>query len=1052
MKKAMQNLGKNFFVIVLIFLGISAVFTLFSPSSVDKKEISISQLGQEIMQEKVKELAVSGNDIHITYSDNTQAQARKEAELALSESLANYGVTKEKLEKVNVVVREPKAGWGQIGSILLFVVPLLFFGLFFWSFARQAKMGAMQTFNFSKARARIFGAEGHPKQKINFQDVAGLEEAKEELQEIVEFLKTPKKFLDMGAKIPRGVLLLGPPGCGKCVIGETKVITNKGFVKISDMPKYFTVDEKGAVQGCKIFTADFQCPAVSPKAPSHWFDLGIQRTTKISSQLGIEIEGTPEHPVAILNKESGDFQFKRLDQIRKGDVLIVNYNHQVFGNYRILPDSETAYILGLLTGDGGLSIKDRIYFSNEDAQLVNFVKTYFRTHFGVVLKRCSSREYDWLIANQKVKQTLKNYGVDESYANGKKVPDSIMMGPKKFQIDFIKGLFDTDGYVNAKYGVIQLSSASKELMEQTHALLLNLGVINRIHPKRKKYNNKLQYYIEISGDFLRIFAKEIGFGLKTKQNKLKKTLSKASNTNINLVPYQKKRLKVLWEYFKSENKNLNRAFYHGIKIKNIYRYIDGTRNPSKRSLGNLLVFLSSITPKIKRLPEYKYLYQLSANNFFFTPVIKITKNHKNRVYDFTVPKTHSFVANGIINHNTLLARATAGESNVPFFSVAGSEFIELFVGVGSGRVRSLFQDAKKHNKAIIFIDELDAIGRTRGIGIGGGHDEREQTLNQILVEMDGFERDAKTIVIAASNRPDILDPALLRPGRFDRQVILTLPSIEDREAILKIHARGKPLAKNANLREIAERTPGFSGADLENLLNEAAILAARRNKKQVDQSELTESIEKVLLGPERKSHILSPREKKISAYHEAGHALVASFTDKGEPVRKISIVSRGLAAGYTIKSPVEEKSIKGKSDFLSDIATLLGGYFAEKIKFKEVSTGASNDLKIASDLARKLVKDYGMSEKLGPIVFGERNELQFLGKEFGEDRNYSEKIAQKIDEEVAKVIKQAANQAIKILKAKNNLLEKLSKELIKKETLEREELEKILKIDRKKRQ
>ncbi|MBU3964442.1 ATP-dependent zinc metalloprotease FtsH [Patescibacteria group bacterium] len=615
MKKATQNLAKNFFVIVLIFLGISVVFAILSPTPDVEKEISISQLSQEIAQEKVKEIVVVGNDILVTYNDNSQGQSRKETELALSESLANYGVEKEKLEKVNMVVQEPKAGWGQIGSIMLFAVPLLIFGLFFWSFAKQAKMGAMQTFNFSKARARVFGAEGHPKQKINFEDVAGLKEAKEELKEIVEFLKTPKKFLDMGAKIPRGVLLLGPPGCGK----------------------------------------------------------------------------------------------------------------------------------------------------------------------------------------------------------------------------------------------------------------------------------------------------------------------------------------------------------------------------------------------------------------------------------------------------TLLARATAGESNVPFFSVAGSEFIELFVGVGSGRVRSLFQEAKKHNKAIIFIDELDAIGRTRGMGMGGGHDEREQTLNQILVEMDGFERDSKTIIIAATNRPDILDPALLRPGRFDRQVILNLPSIEDREAILKIHTRGKPLAKNTHLREIAERTPGFSGADLENLLNEAAILAARRNKHQIDQAELTESIEKVLLGPERKSHVLSPREKKISAYHEAGHAIVASFTDKGEPVRKVSIVSRGMAAGYTIKSPIEEKSIKAKSDFLADIATLLGGYFTEKMKFKEVSTGASNDLKIASELARRLVKDYGMSEKLGPIVFGERNELQFLGKDFGEERNYSEKIAEQIDEEVSKIIKEASALAIKVLKAKKNLLEKLSKELMEKETLEREEIEKILKISRKKK-
>jgi cell division protease FtsH len=393
---------------------------------------------------------------------------------------------------------------------------------------------------------------------------------------------------------------------------------------------------------------------------------------------------------------------------------------------------------------------------------------------------------------------------------------------------------------------------------------------------------------------------------------------------------------------------------------------------------------------------------------------------------------------------TLLARAVAGEANVPFLSVSGSEFVEMFVGVGSARVRDLFATAKKAAPSIIFIDELDAIGRHRGAGIGGGHDEREQTLNQILVEMDGFEKETGVIILAATNRPDILDPALLRPGRFDRKIVLDPPDVHDREAILEIHSRGKPLGKSVDYKEIAERTPGFTGADLENVANEAALLAARQNKTQIDQKEFLEAIEKVLLGPERKSHILSKKEKEIAAYHEAGHALVSTFMPETEPVRKISIIARGMAAGYTLQVPSEERKMKTKTGFMSEIATLLGGYCAEKIKFGEMTTGASNDLSRASELARKLVKEYGMSS-LGPISFGEKEELVFLGKEISEQRNYSEKIAERIDEEVDVIIKGAQKKAEIILIKRRNLLDKVGKDLIEKETIERKEFEKLIK-------
>jgi cell division protease FtsH len=398
---------------------------------------------------------------------------------------------------------------------------------------------------------------------------------------------------------------------------------------------------------------------------------------------------------------------------------------------------------------------------------------------------------------------------------------------------------------------------------------------------------------------------------------------------------------------------------------------------------------------------------------------------------------------------TMLAKAIANEGNVPFFSISGSEFIELFVGVGASRVRSLFEQAHKVGRAIIFIDEIDSIGKVRGVGLTGGHEEREQTLNQILAEMDGIETGEGIIVLGATNRPEYLDPALLRPGRFDRRIVLDLPDAKDREAILAIHCRKKPLAKDVALREIAERTPGFSGADIANVVNEAALLAARRGKTEIFQTEFLESIEKVMLGPEKKSHLLSKEEKKIAAYHESGHALVSSSLPDTEPVRKISIISRGMAAGYTLKTPIEEKRLLTKNNFISEIAMLLGGLVAEKMIFGQSSTGASNDLKKASIMARKMVKEYGMSS-LGAITFGEKEELAFLGQEFEGQRNYSEEVAAKIDTEVSRIIHDGQDLATQTLAKKRDVLEKVAQRLIEKETIEKEEYEQLVGIMSKK--
>lgn len=394
---------------------------------------------------------------------------------------------------------------------------------------------------------------------------------------------------------------------------------------------------------------------------------------------------------------------------------------------------------------------------------------------------------------------------------------------------------------------------------------------------------------------------------------------------------------------------------------------------------------------------------------------------------------------------TLLARAVAGEANVPFFNISGSEFVEMFVGVGASRVRDLFNKAKKHAPCIVFIDELDAVGRQRGAGMGGSNDEREQTLNQILVEMDGFDVNTNIIVIAATNRPDILDHALLRPGRFDRRIILDAPNIDDREAILKVHARKKPLAKDVDLRRVAERTPGFTGADLNNLLNEAALLAAKNNKKRVEMVDILESIEKVILGPERKSHILNDKEKKITAYHEAGHALVAHILPNTDTVQKVSIVSRGRAAGYTLKMPEADKHFQSKAEFIDELAVLLAGFVTEKKIFGDVTTGASNDLKEVTKLARQLIMQYGMSESLGPRTFGKREELIFLGREITEQRDYSEKVAEMIDKEISKLIVDAIQVVENILKKHRSKLDEIVDLLLKQETLEKEEFEAIFK-------
>jgi cell division protease FtsH len=384
---------------------------------------------------------------------------------------------------------------------------------------------------------------------------------------------------------------------------------------------------------------------------------------------------------------------------------------------------------------------------------------------------------------------------------------------------------------------------------------------------------------------------------------------------------------------------------------------------------------------------------------------------------------------------TLMAKAVSGEAGVPFFSISGSEFVEMFVGVGASRVRDLFEQAKRHSPSIVFVDEIDAVGRHRGAGLGGSHDEREQTLNQLLVEMDGFDTDTNVIIIAATNRPDILDPALLRPGRFDRRVTLDRPDIKGREEILEVHVKGKPIAPDVDLADIARSTPGFVGADLENLVNEAAILAARRNKRIIERPEFMESIERVIAGPERKSRLINPSEKRIIAYHEAGHAVVINALPEADNVQKVSIISRGEAGGYTIAFPEEDRMLKSRKQIMSDMITLLGGRAAEEIVFNDITSGASNDLERATKLARTMVMRLGMSDALGPMVYGKKEELVFLGREISEQRDYSEHIAEQIDTAIQELVQSAYQKAKDILNQYRTELDKVAEKLLEVESI-----------------
>lgn len=1471
---------RNVLVWLLIgFLILSFVFSLREP--VPKGEKNLPDVLRDIRDEKVEEIKIEGELLYVQYKDGAYFSSRKEPQVSFDEVLKNAEIDP---LKVNFEIKD-QSRLRVVGSILELALPVVLTGVIFLWIFRQARGAQDSIFAFGRSKARLF-AKG--KQHVKFSDVGGVDEAKKELEEVVDFLKHPKKYRALGARTPKGVLLVGPSGTGKCVTGDTLIPTNRGLIRIDEVPKYFSVGENGQVFGSFVLGVDPASGKTRLVSPSHWYDLGEEETIKIETKRRQTIEGTKEHPLLTVNQE-GNLVFKELVQLKKGDWLVLRMGDELFGNWEIL-NKDDAYILGLIIGDGGLTIKDRIYFSNSSSQLVKSFCDYFMKKFSYKPLKATGK-YDWLVASRIIKQQLINLGLSEVKAGNKRIPESVLLAPKEIVVSFLQGLFDTDGSID-KRGVFEFGSTSETLARQVSALLLNLGIYHRFY-KKGLNQHAFIYRLCVSGHALRVFSQKVGFRLKRKQQSLKDYIkTNKVNTNIRVFPYQGKRVKAVWESLKSEGvkpfTKVSRTFH-----KNLCRYANNTRGPSLNSLQQFVSMADKLGNDIHQFKEFKFLQELSLGKFVFDQVEKLSHS-KGRVYDFTVPALHSFVAGGFVNHNTLLAQAVAGEAGVPFFSMAGSEFMEMLVGVGASvsgdtpvlirkngkiklltiadfvdpycrgrndnyvipvhdtqtlgfekkvtgfwgsrsnkrmifdhsswqpvvgvfrhrvdkiyeieflggkirttgdhsvfvrkhggiesirvdrlkkgdvlvnlpmntrewdrklkrtvhkikkhkftkaddlyldvwnedkklreqykyalaqqgkmyqyqiaqkigvcqmtvsnwqrevhvpqllsrklvklplpervkvtpglmklfgyytaegrgtgsleitfgkkekklikdfcqlmektfglkdpvlketetntikiiyyshhlgrffskycgngshnkhvpsfvwdlpkdyflaflkgytggdgyitkagkltacsvskqlilelawlcsmhgikagikheiipggrvindkslpdceswkliigktsnpflrqrikypyqfkrcyvrkitkkkfdgfvydlcgveneaffggekpillhnsRVRDLFSTAKKSSPSIIFIDEIDAIGRVRGLGVAGGHDEREQTLNQILVEMDGFTPNDNVIVISATNRGDLLDPALMRPGRFDRRVMLDLPDIEGRKKILKIHQRGKPFDASADWEKVAKRTVGFSGADLENMLNEAAILAARQNKKAINWDDIEEAATKVKLGPEKK-RLQSDLDRKMTAYHEAGHAVISHNLDQMDPVHRVSIVSRGMALGYTLIPPKRDRIHETKTHLLQTIASLLGGRAAEDLVFKEFTSGSATDITQATHLARKMVIEFGMSD-LGPINLGPQVDVAEWGKSFIQPSEISPEMAAKVDKEVKRIVDECYQRALETLEKKRKKMDLVANELLKKETIEGDEFKKLM--------
>lgn len=1047
---------KNFIFVILIFFIIAGVFSFLQQET--KNKISITQLAQNINQEKVKKITASGNNLAVIFTDDTKAQSKKEAEISLSETLANYGTDKTKFAKVEVEMKEAGGAWNWLGPILFSVLPLLFFVGFFFFILRQAKGGgggAMQAFDFTKAKARLFGADGTTKEKITFGDVAGLKEAKEELGEVVDFLKNPKKYLQIGARIPKGVLLVGPPGTGKTLLA--KAIANEAnvpFFSIAGSEFIELFVGVGAARTRDLF-------ATAKKAGKAI--IFIDEIDSIGRTRGVGVTGGHEEREQTLNQILSEMDGFERDDGRiviaasiTGDTPILAKRN---GEYALSPIAEVidSYYKGgeenvekpaegleVLGFEKKLSNNNNIYFQNSAFKKV-------RSVFRHKVNEIYEIEY-----NGGVMKTTGNHSLFVRNSQGIK--------PK-----LVSEMKPNDILVNLPYKVNR-TTQKREIRAHgfNSNFNLELPVWQPLFEKFGSVNFSYQYALANSGEISQTKLGEmLGFSQRTIGKWQQgicgpRVLSRNYYQHQNILPEKVKvapELMRLLGYYTAEGyarKEVDFCFN-----KNEVEKIEDVKNLMKEIFNlepNKVRFITSNAVNIvyhcKPLAEFfaKHCGKGAKNKhvpqFLFEAPFEFFKEFFRGYFngDGHIDKNDrgeaTSVSKQLIIELNWLLRMHGFKSYIHLFKAKigrrirnGKPLAETIAWrLGFGKTQNPLNILDSRMKGSINRPIIKSIKKIPYDGY---------VYDFCGCENEAFFAGESPLLAHNTNRPDVLDPALLRPGRFDRRIVLDLPDISDREEILKIHSRGKPLALNVKLREVAERTPGFSGADLANVVNEAALLAARKNKIQVFQEDILDSIEKVLLGPERKSHILSVKEKEIAAYHEAGHAVADTFLPGGEQIRKVSIVARGMAAGYTLKMPSEERKMKTKTEFLADIATLLGGYTAEKIKFGEITTGASNDLEKASYIARKLIKEYGMSS-LGPIAFGEKEELAFLGWEGSEHKNYSEKVAEKIDAEVEKIIKSAQITAQKILIKKRNLLEKVAKRLVEKETIEKEEFEELV--------
>lgn len=1026
-----------FFSLVLFFL----ILFIGEKKLKEEQEISFVNFLDKVKKGEVKEINIeSDSNIIFVTKDGKIFRTSKDPNSSLWEVFEKEKISKN--DYLNIKInKKPEFSLGQLLlSFILNVLPVAIIIWFIWQMFKQTQKGTSQIFSFGKSGIKVYNPDDP--NKVTFKDIADLEEAKQELMEVVEFLKNPDKFLKIGAKIPKGVLLVGPPGSGKTLLARATAaeagvpffyISGSEFVEMfvgvgasvtGDTPvlikeknkirllpikkvvdKYYKENEEGMVK----FTDNLETLGFESrgkyffKKPKWTKVTGVFRhkADKIYEIYfrGGKIKTTGDHSIFV--REKNKIVCKRADELKVGDVLV---NLPFKRRSLFIKGSGTTHKVSKLDFDD-----KEIYLDlyEKEFQKINFAYNFAlsmrnilsQKAIGKIIGFAQTTIKDWQIGRRKPRLlssfNLLKFGIPTRI----KVTEDLMK---------LIGYYTAEGRTTKYFTQFIFGIHEKELIKDCVNLIEK---IFNIKPHIKEYEDTNSIRITIHSSIIsKFFKKHCGNGAKKKH-----------------IP------SFLWEL----PFNYYKAYLEGLYKGDGFISKDGRliiSTVSKRLaleiiwLSALHGYSASLNKKIS--PERKIRDKIIKESKYY--IIKFGKT-SNPFLESNKTKQDKkpVVTKILVKHYNDYVYDLCGCENEAFFG--GEKPILLH----NSRVRDAFAIAKRNQPSILFIDEIDAIGKVRGVGITGGHEEREQTLNQILVEMDGFEKGTRVVVLAATNRADTLDPALLRPGRFDRKIVLDLPDVKAREEILKIHLRDKRVGK-VNLKQIAELTPGFSGADLANLCNEAAILAARRNKEFIEQEDLLDAIDKVLLGPERKTKVYSKKEKEIAAYHEAGHALVAHYLPFASPVQKISIIARGKAGGYTLKTPLEERSFYFKKEFLDELASMLGGYAAEKLIYNDITTGASNDLEIATDLARQLVLKFGMSEKLGPISFSR------TPREFYLEKEYSEKTAEIIDEEVKRIIDKALERALKVLTLKKDKLEKVAKVLMKEEVIEKRRFERLV--------